>query len=149
MIQTPITTLYEQDFALWVQDTVSKLKARNLEDLDWENLIEEVEGLTRKDRRELKNRLITLFEHALKRQYVPLGDCYLGWEVTMRRTQSKLRDILQDSPSLRNYLLEIYPNCYEEALENMRIEYNALFLDSCPFPNDVDALLTDKFWELL
>jgi GrpB-like predicted nucleotidyltransferase (UPF0157 family) len=146
MTQTTIKTLYKEDFALWVQDTVSKLKARNSENLDWENLIEEVEGLTRKDRRELKNRLITLFEHALKRQYVPLADCYRGWEVTMRRTQSKLRDILKDSPSLRNYLLEIYHNCYAEALENMRIEYDAFFPDICPFPNDLDALLNDKFW---
>jgi hypothetical protein len=147
MTKTSIKNLYDRDFALWIQDTVSKLKARNYEDLDWENLIEEVEGLTRKDRRELKNRLITLFEHALKRQYVPLADCYRGWEVTVRRTQSKLRDILKDSPSLRNYFLEIYPNCYEEALENVRIEYDAFFPDICPFPKDADSLLAEKFWD--
>ncbi|GBF81446.1 DUF29 domain-containing protein [Aphanothece sacrum] len=147
MVETSIKTLYDQDFDLWVQDTVNKLNTRNTEALDWENLIQEVEGLTRKDRRELKHRLITLFEHALKRQYVPLKDCYRGWEVTMRRTQSKLRDILTDSPNLRNYLRDIYHDCYQEALENMRIEYDTLFPNICPFSSELDVLLNDKFWK--
>lgn len=39
-----IKTLYDSDFALWIDDTVQKLKARNTKDLDWENSIEEVES---------------------------------------------------------------------------------------------------------
>lgn len=48
---------------------------------------------------------------------------------------------------LRNYLQEIYLNCYQEALGNMQIQYDALFPDVCPFTQDVDILLTRKFWE--
>jgi hypothetical protein len=140
-------TLYEQDFSLWVKDTVEKLKAKNTENLDWEHLIEEIEGLTRSDRREIKHRLITLFEHALKRRYVPLKDCYRGWELTIKRTQSKIQDILEDSPSLRSYLLEIIPNCYQEALENVRIEYDSLFPDEYVFSENINLLLTQKIWE--
>ena len=140
-------TLYEQDFSLWVKDTVEKLKAKNTENLDWEHLIEEVEGLTRSDRREIKHRLITLFEHALKRRYVPLNECYRGWELTIKRTQSKLQDILEDSPSLRSYLLEIIPNCYQEALENVRIEYDSFFPDEYIFSEKINLLLTQKIWE--
>ncbi|MFM6207563.1 DUF29 domain-containing protein, partial [Planktothrix sp.] len=135
------------DFALWIEETVNQLKSRNLENLDWDNLIEEIESLGKRDKRELESRLTTLFEDALKRNYVLLLDCYRGWEVTINRTQSNLRDILADSPSLRNYLQEIYLDCYQEALENMRIEYDAEFPDVCPFPQDVDSLLTGKFWE--
>lgn len=140
-------TLYEQDFSLWVKDTVEKLKAKNTENLDWEHLIEEIEGLTRSDRREIKHRLITLFEHALKRRYVPLNECYRGWELTIKRTQSKLKDILEDSPSLRSYLLEIIPNCYQEALENVRIEYDSFFPDEYIFSEKINLLLTQKIWE--
>ena len=140
-------TLYEQDFSLWVKDTVEKLKAKNTENLDWEHLIEEIEGLTRSDRREIKHRLITLFEHALKRRYVPLNECYRGWELTIKRTQSKLQDILEDSPSLRSYLLEIILNCYQEALENVRIEYDSFFPDEYVFSEKINLLLTQKIWE--
>ena len=147
MNQSITQTLYEQDFSLWVKDTVQKLKAKNTENLDWEHLIEEIEGLTRSDRRAIKHRLITLFEHALKRRYVPLNECYRGWELTIKRTQSKLQDILEDSPSLRSYLLEIMPNCYQEALENVRIEYDSLFPDEYVFSEKINLLLTQKVWE--
>jgi hypothetical protein len=146
MAQTISQTLYEQDFSLWVEDTVQRLKDQNTENLDWEHLIEEIEGLTRRDRREIKQRLITLFEHALKRRYVPLKDCYRGWEVTLKRTQSKLRDILDDSPSLRSYFLEVIPLCYQEALETVRIEYDAFFPDDYRFPEKLSLLLTQTFW---
>jgi hypothetical protein len=103
--------------------------------------------LASRDRREIKPLLITLFEHALKRRYVPLKDCYRGWELTIKRTQSKLKDILDDSPSLRSYLLEIIPNCYQEALENVRIEYDSLFPDEYVFSEKINLLLTQKVWE--
>jgi hypothetical protein len=34
-------SLYDQDILLWVEDTVTKLKARDFANLDLENLIEE------------------------------------------------------------------------------------------------------------
>ncbi|MGK7927375.1 MAG: DUF29 domain-containing protein [Spirulina sp.] len=147
MTSTPIQTLYDRDFALWVEDTVQSLKSREFDRLDLENLIEEIESLEKRDRRELKSRLITLFEHLLKRQYVSLPDCYRGWEATIKRTQSKLRDILTDSPSLRNFLREIYPDCYQEAWENVKIECDANFPDRYPWFDDLERLLSYKFWE--
>ncbi|MGB3402345.1 MAG: DUF29 domain-containing protein [Microcoleaceae cyanobacterium] len=140
-------TLYDQDFALWIEETVKQLKAKNTDNLDWENLIEEIESLGKRDKRELKSRLITLFEHALKRRYVPLPDCYRGWILTIKRTQSKLKDLLQESPSLYNFLKNIYLDCYQEALENMGIEYDIDFPDVYPFSDNVDRLLNENFWE--
>ncbi|MGK7892430.1 MAG: DUF29 domain-containing protein [Xenococcus sp. (in: cyanobacteria)] len=146
MTQITSKTLYDSDFALWIEDTVKKLKAKNIEDLDWENLIEEVESLGKRDKRELKSRLITLFEHLLKCIYVPVLDCYRGWEVTISRTQQELTQILEDSPSLRNYLVQVRDECYQKALKNMQIEYDTKFPDISPFPQDVDIWLTDKLW---
>jgi hypothetical protein len=71
-------TLYEQDFALWIEKTVGQLKAGDFAEIDLENLIEEVESLGRQEKRELENRLTTLLEHALKRRYVLMPDCYRG-----------------------------------------------------------------------
>ena len=144
---TSSTTRYDQDFALWVAENIALLKAKNYDAVDWDNLIEEVEGLTRSDKRELENRLVTLFEHALKRRYVALPDCYRGWEGTLIRTQQRLEQILRDSPSLRNYLLEIREKCYQNALKNMRKEYDARFPDCLPFPEEIDQLLSAEFWQ--
>ncbi|GCL53770.1 protein of unknown function DUF29 [Microcystis aeruginosa NIES-3806] len=103
MTLAKVKNLYDQDFALWIEKTVKQLKSGYLSQVDLENLIEEVESLGRRDKRELKNRLITLFEQALKRRYLPLSDCYRGWEVTIKRCQSQLKDILKDSPSLCSF----------------------------------------------
>jgi hypothetical protein len=67
---SPPATSYESDLNLWVEITISQLKARNFDELDIDNLIEELEGLSGRDRRELKQRLTTLLEHLLKRCYV-------------------------------------------------------------------------------
>ncbi|MFM7576936.1 MAG: DUF29 family protein, partial [Microcystaceae cyanobacterium] len=39
------STLYEKDILLWVEDTVSKLRNQDFENLDLKNLIEEIESL--------------------------------------------------------------------------------------------------------
>ncbi len=55
--------------------------------------------------------------------------------------------ILKDSPSLCSFLTDIYDDCYQEAVENMRIEYDVSFPDVCPFSKDIDGLLNHKFWQ--
>lgn len=148
MSQTSVTTLYEEDFSLWVEDTVRKLKARDNENLDWENLIEEVESLGKSQRKAVRSFLVRLLEHLLKRCYVPISDCYRGWEIEIRNFRQRLQIELEDSPSLKTFVLEILPKSYEMSLENVRDGYpDVYFSDICPFPSDVDALLTNKFWE--
>ncbi len=146
MLTLPQTT-YDQDFALWVEETIGLLKAQNYDAVDWENLLEEIAGLTRSDRRELENRLITLFEHALKRRYLPLPDCYRGWEVTLLRTQNQIEQFLRDSPSLRNYFRQILEECYQKALKTTKKEYDANFPDILPFSQEITSLLSEEFWQ--
>ena len=46
-MSTVQTIDYESDFALWLEETVTNLKSQNFQQVDWENLIEEVESLGR------------------------------------------------------------------------------------------------------
>ena len=146
MMTQTTSNLYDKDFGRWVEDIVARLKAGDFSQVDWENLIEEIELLGKRDKRELESRLTTLFEHALKRCYVVLPDCYRGWEATIARTQQELSRILRDSPSLRNYFLEVRDQCYRNALKNVRIEYDANCPDYCLLPTDIDRLLNEEFY---
>ncbi|PIG92165.1 DUF29 domain-containing protein [Gloeocapsopsis sp. IPPAS B-1203] len=148
MTQSQIKNLYDQDFAFWIEDTVSKLKARNTEDLDWENLIEEVESLGISQRKAVHSFLVRLLEHLLKRCYVCLPNCFRGWEIEIRNFRGELKKEFKYSPSLKSFMLEILTESYQDALAAMREDYpDVRFLNVCPFPQDVDALLTQKFWE--
>ncbi|MDB9457076.1 DUF29 domain-containing protein [Dolichospermum circinale CS-1225] len=145
-----VQNLYEQDFSLWIEDTINKLKTRDHDNLDWENLIEEVESLGKSQRKAVRSFLVRLLEHLLKRCYVPMSDCYRGWEIEIRNFRQRLQIELEDSPSLKTFLREIFAKSYEMALENVKDSYpDVYFSNLCPFPNDVDAILTNKFWEEL
>jgi hypothetical protein len=146
--QTPAQSkLYEDDFCLWVADTVAKLKARNFDELDLDNLIEEIESLARRDKRELKNRLDVLLNHLLKRCYIPTPENYRGWELTVREQRKQLKQLLEDSPSLKNYWLEAFDEIWQSALSDARQDYPQIdFPDEWQFSREVENLLSEEYW---
>ena len=147
-------SLYEQDLNLWIETAIAQLKSRDLQDLDIDNLIEELEGLSGRDRRELKERLTTLLEHLLKRCYVNMPDCYDGWEENINRTRNAIADILAQSPSLRNYFSspELFQKAFADALKVVRKNkgYSRVnFPDIWQFSCGVEDILNIDFWGCL
>jgi hypothetical protein len=151
MTQTlPRTSLYELDYLLWTQDIVSKLRTKELEGLDFENLIEEIEDLGRSQRQELENRLGELFEHILKRTYVDMPDCYRGWVVSVDKQRVALKRLLKQSPSLKPYLAEVFDEVYQDTLKIVRREYpQDRFPDTWEFNRDLESLLNLDFWKAI
>ena len=142
-------SLYEQDFLLWSEETAEKLRARDFENLDLENLIEEVESLGRSDRKELLNRLVVIFEHLLKRLYVPLPEDYNGWERTIRTQRNRLIVLLKGSPSLKSIWQNNIEDAWTIALKTVREDYpKVTFPDRFPYATDVETLLNQKYWEI-
>lgn len=134
MTLTQTKTLYDQDFALWIDETVKHLKSGNFSQIDVGNLIEEVEALGKSQRKAVRSYLLRLLEHLLKRCYVNLPDCYRGWEVEIRNFRRELRQEFKDSPSLKRFMLEIFAESYQEALEAMKEDYpTTYFPDICPY----------------
>ena len=145
-------TLYDRDLNLWLEEAIAKLKAGDFQSLDVENLIEELEGLAGRDRRELKRRLTTLIEHILKRCYVKSEYDYAGWVVTIVRTRNDIQDILEQSPSLRGYINspELFQKAFDDALKVVKAhpDYKSVnFPKIWQFSRDIDAILNLDFWE--
>ena len=113
------TNLYDTDYNLWVLDTVEKLENRDLDSLDWENLIEEVLGLSRSDKRKLESLLTRLIEHLLKLGYWETEkERNRGhWEGEIANFRKQIKRLLKDSPSLKPYLKDFFEECYQDSRE--------------------------------
>ena len=111
-----MTDLYETDFYGWIQNQVNLLKTKQWQQLDHLNLIEEIEALGRKERQELRNRLGILLGHLLKWQFQP-DKRTNSWLFTIREHRKRLRNDFKNSPSLKRYFLEVFPECYQDARE--------------------------------
>lgn len=114
-------TLYDQDFANWVKKTVNQLRQQDWENIDLDNLINEVEGLTKQEQRELRNYLKLLLWHILKWQYQPQKRSR-SWEVTIEQAQEQINDILATSPSLKQFLEASLDSVYKQARSKAKKE---------------------------
>ena len=107
-------SLYDRDFYQWAQDQARAV--RNLRDaaarpgnnlpaaleaLDWDNLVEELDGLAKGVRSELTNRIVLIIEHLVKLELSPANDPRRGWEETVQRSRLNLGILLDGNPSLR------------------------------------------------
>ena len=121
-----MSALYNRDFNLWIQKTVSDLKNKDMDAIDWNNLIDEIEGMGKSDRRALQSYLERLIEHLLKLKYwdAERDRCERGWKIEILEFRSRIERILNDSPSLKNYLTEIYPKVHRLAVARMSIAFD-------------------------
>jgi hypothetical protein len=112
-IATP-NSLYEQDFYLWIETTAQQLKEGQFDQVDLINLIEEIESMGRNEKRELKSRLIVLLMHLLKWQYQPEKRSE-SWRSTISEQRICIEGLLEDSPSLKPLISEVFDDCYQKA----------------------------------
>ncbi|MBK1987034.1 DUF29 domain-containing protein [Sphaerospermopsis aphanizomenoides BCCUSP55] len=134
--------LYDQDFYLWIQTTVQQLKERDLEQLDIENLIEEIDSMGRREKKELKTRLVVLIEHLLKLQYWTEEKDYnaRGWRNTVVEQRRQIAYTLADSPSLKAILNDVFLDCYQDARKDTINKYQ---LSSNLFPEEPPFSVTE------
>ncbi|TVP60459.1 MAG: DUF29 domain-containing protein [Nodularia sp. (in: Bacteria)] len=106
---------YEADFYGWTQEQMNLLQNQQWDKLDTFNLIEEIATLGRRERQELRNRLGLLLGHLLKWQF-QADKRSNSWLGTIREQRVQIRLLLQDSPSLKPYLAQVFPDAYELGL---------------------------------
>lgn len=115
------TTLYEQDYYLWLQKTSNLLRDGRLSELDIPNLIEEIEDMGRSERKALRSNLIVILMHLLKYKYQPEKRSN-SWLLTIFEHRRRLRDDFADSPSLKRYFNKVFEQCYQDARISAAIE---------------------------
>jgi hypothetical protein len=145
MVVNRLSVGYDEDFNEWIEQTIDLLKARRFEELDIDNLIDELEGMSKRDKREILSRLKVILMHLLKWQYQP-SQRSASWEITLRNNREEIAQILQDSPSLKSYPALVLAQAYQSARQNAASETGlpiATFPEDCPFA--IDPILDEAF----
>ncbi|MBK1617963.1 hypothetical protein CKO42_05740 [Lamprobacter modestohalophilus] len=137
---------YDTDFHQWIEEQSALLRAGSLAQLDVTHLIEELEGMSARERRELINRLAVLLAHLLKWEYQPERRS-ISWRLTINEQRRQLALLLEDSPSLRQRLPELLVRSYRHATRAAMEETG--FLTS-PFPEhcaySISEILNEDYW---
>ncbi len=120
------TELHNRDFNLWLEQMAIAIKNRDTKNMDWEGLLEEIEDMTASQKRALRSYTKRLIEHILKLQYWHSEKVYnqKHWRKEVVNFRDSINEILQDSPSLRNYLQENYQSWFKKSVKGMRQEIN-------------------------
>jgi hypothetical protein len=128
-------SLYDTDYLIWIKTTVEKLRVHDYSNIDWENLIEEIEDMGRSERRSLESNLIVVLTHLLKWLYQP--ELRSGsWKGSIVEHRRRIRKALKESPSLKPYLEEVFAECYLDAVEQASAETELpveTFPQLCPY----------------
>jgi hypothetical protein len=142
----PQLTPYETDYARWCAEQGALLRAGEVAALDLENLAEEIESLGRSDKREIRSRLQELLLHLLKWHFQP-GKRKGGWRATIIEQRDELKQLLEESPSLRSLpslaLARQYLIARAKAADETDLA-EALFPRDCPY--SVEDILDGGFF---
>ena len=138
-------TLYETDYLQWIETTVEKLQNGDYGNVDWKNLIEEIQDIARSERRALKSNLIVVLVHLLKWEFQPERRSG-SWEGSIIEHRRRIREAIDDSPSLQPYLESIFVECYLQAVKQAKAE-TQLPLETFPLqcPYQLAEVLNDQF----
>ena len=140
--------LYDTDYQLWLNQTVAQLKAQDFSQIDLENLIEEIESLGRSEKHAISSYLMRLCEHLLKIKYWESERemCLRGWKREVINFRLQIQEELEDSPSLRSFLQNIFAKQYKNG---RKLFLNASELETKLIPETPDFTLEqalDEDW---
>ena len=126
----PTSSLYEEDYHLWLMNTIHQLQNGKLAEVDMVNLVEELEAMVRSEKKAIRSNLRILLMHLLKYKYQSEKRTN-SWLFTIREHRKRLRDDFKNSPSLKRYFREVFEECYQDARE-LAADETGLTIDTFP-----------------
>ncbi len=134
-LSSPQTSLYEQDYYLWLEQTIQQLQTGELNQLDIIALIEELQSMGNSEKSALESNLRILLMHLLKYRYQP-HKRNNSWLFTIREHRKRLLKAFKKSPSLKRYYETVFVECYQDGRELASDETGLslqVFPDESPF----------------
>ncbi len=124
------TTLYQSDYYTWARQQADMLREGRFDDLDAAHLIEELDAMGARERRELANRLKILLTHLLKWQFQP-DRRGASWARTIRVQRMDIADLIADEPGLTPEIPQAFEKAYPKAV---LLAANETGMDESTFP---------------
>lgn len=137
---------YEKDVYGWATHTAELLRKKKMSEVDFDNIIEEMEALGRSEKHELINRLALVITHLLKWQYQSEKRTR-SWELTIKEQRRQVKIHFSDNPSLKAKLDEILENAYFIARLKAEKETSideSSFPEECPYT--FEEITSDVFY---
>ncbi|MFZ1988936.1 MAG: DUF29 domain-containing protein [Alphaproteobacteria bacterium] len=138
--------LYDSDFYGWTIEQADALKRKSLNEIDWHNLVEEIETLGRSELSQLESRFEVLLIHLLKWQFQP-EQRTRSWRNTIAEQRRKIRKLLKQNPSMAPKVGATLSDAYEDARQGAADETElelAVLPSACPYR--LEETIDDTFW---
>ena len=127
------SSTHDHDFYAWTQEQVNLLKTGQLDQVDWQNIVEEIEDMGRSEKRQLESRLEILIIHLLKWQFQPSLRSR-SWQLTIKEQRLRLEKLLEKNPSLQPHLTGAIEDVYPLATISAERETGlSSFPETCPY----------------
>ncbi|MBK1837766.1 DUF29 domain-containing protein [Azospirillum sp. YIM B02556] len=140
------SSLYDRDFYAWANEQASLVRARNFGALDIGNLVEEIESIARRERRELRGNLGTLLRDLLV--WTRLTGVRSGAsQATIKLDRRRIEYLLRDSPSLSDELDDVLIDAYDIARLQAAVRTGLgedVFPADCPW--SFAEMMDEAFW---
>ncbi len=155
--------LYDKDFNLWIEDQKESLSTKKFDNLDIKNLIEELDGMAKRDFREMTALLKNLISNILEFNYrkdlkntTSMDDNIISTcSSHLVSYREEILAILEDSPSLKEKLSDALETAYQRAKRDTVVGLNfsivdenkklndKSFPDTCPWSFEK---IMDEYW---
>ncbi|KHD10032.1 hypothetical protein PN36_29190 [Candidatus Thiomargarita nelsonii] len=141
-----MSATYDEDLYTWSLEQATLLRTRKFDQIDLEHIIEEIEDLSKSERRALQSFLETLLMHLLKWQCQP---AYQGrsWKFTIIEQRKRIESHLQENPGLKSKLPELIEKAYGYAVTGAVRETGLaiqVFPPECPW--SYEQFSNPDFW---
>jgi hypothetical protein len=137
---------HEEDVYGWAIHTAKLLRNGKLNEVDFDNVIEEIEALGRSEKYELIKRLSLVISYLLKWQYQPTMRGH-SWIYSLKEQRKQVKIHSKDNPSLKSKLDEILIDAYDLAISKAAKETSLdekTFPKKCPYT--FDQIMDDNFY---